>query len=129
MAEIRLKYTDKVVKVDGDLYELLSQHEWLWHSKKYAVRWEKIDNKWNPILMHRYIMNAPKGVEIDHIDKDGLNNTKENLRFCNRSQNECNKDKYKNNKSGYKGVRLQNNKWRVVIFKDKKKVPYRVFRL
>src|ERR1700690_2454437 len=38
-------------------------------------------------LMHRLIMNAGLGEEVDHIDRDGLNNTRENLRLCSRSQN------------------------------------------
>ena len=42
--------------------------------------------------------------EIDHIDSNRLNNQKDNLRLCNRSQNLGNRNKSKNNKSGFKGV-------------------------
>lgn len=34
------------------------------------------------LYLHRYIMNAQKGLVVDHIDRDSLNNTKENLRIC-----------------------------------------------
>jgi hypothetical protein len=39
------------------------------------------------ILMHRYLLNAPEGVEVDHIDNDSLNNVRANLRLATKSQN------------------------------------------
>lgn len=55
-------------------------------------------------LMHRLIMKAPKGVWVDHIDGDGTNNQKSNLRLCTPQQNYCNRKPKVNSKSGYKGV-------------------------
>lgn len=54
--------------------------------------------------MHNVLKSFPDGMELDHIDGNGLNNQKDNLRICTRSQNNLNKDKNKNNKSGFKGV-------------------------
>jgi hypothetical protein len=54
--------------------------------------------------MHRAIMGAPAGIEVDHIDNDGLNNTRENLRFATHQQNCFNKPAPKSNTSGFKGV-------------------------
>lgn len=56
------------------------------------------------IYMHRQILNAPKGVIVDHIDRDGLNNRKANLRFCSVEQNTWNRPKRLSNTSGYIGV-------------------------
>lgn len=42
------------------------------------------------IAMHRLIMGAQKEQIIDHVDRNGLNNCRSNLRFCTRSQNACN---------------------------------------
>ena len=42
------------------------------------------------ILMHRFILGVPNGQIIDHIDRNGLNNQKSNLRLCTKSQNNFN---------------------------------------
>jgi|GEM_PF-4429345 len=39
------------------------------------------------ILMHRLIMQPPHGMVIDHIDGDGLNNSRANLRICSHREN------------------------------------------
>jgi hypothetical protein len=49
-------------------------------------------------------MNVPDGFQIDHIDGDGLNNQKSNLRIGTHQQNIMNRTKQRNNTSGYKGV-------------------------
>ena len=54
--------------------------------------------------IHRLIMNAPDGMDVDHINGDPLDNRKSNLRICSRSQNQMNKGKPKNNTTGFKGV-------------------------
>lgn len=54
--------------------------------------------------LHRYIMKEPKGLQVDHINRNPLDNRKCNLRICTTQENANNKGKYKNNKSGHKGV-------------------------
>lgn len=54
--------------------------------------------------MHRVILNAPSGMEVDHINMDGLDNRRCNLRLATRPQNRWNRIKNSNNTSGYKGV-------------------------
>ena len=63
-------------------------------------------NKYVAILLHRLILNAPPGVEVDHKDGDGLNCRRDNLRLANRNQNIWNSRKPSTNTSGYKGVHL-----------------------
>jgi hypothetical protein len=56
-------------------------------------------------LVHRMIMGAKTNELIDHINGNGFDNRKENLRFCNRIQNGQNRGPNKKNKySGFKGV-------------------------
>ena len=55
-------------------------------------------------LLHRILMNAPDGTDVDHIDGNPLNNRKCNLRICTHQQNLMNVAKKKNNTSGFKGV-------------------------
>jgi len=54
--------------------------------------------------MHRVVMNAPKGMDVDHKNGDRLNNCKENLRICTRAENSRNKRTRSDSASGIKGV-------------------------
>lgn len=56
------------------------------------------------VLMHRFIMGAPKDYQVDHIDGNTLNNQRSNLRFATASQNAFNRRMPKNNRTGYRGV-------------------------
>lgn len=97
------------ILVDDDMYEYLSQ--WKWRASKmktrrlYAVRIEGVRPFRKTIRMHRVVLNAPDGVDVDHKkQEETLNNQRSNLRLCNQSQNSWNVGKRSNNKSGYKGV-------------------------
>lgn len=74
------------------------------------------------LSMHRYLMGGDNNKEIDHINRDGLDNRKSNLRYSTKSQNRANVGIRKDNTSGYKGVCLdkRRGKWRAYIQRDKK---------
>ena len=59
------------------------------------------------LSLHRLIMDPPKNMIVDHINHNGLDNRKENLRICTHKDNMRNRRKQKNNISGYKGVRYR----------------------
>jgi hypothetical protein len=93
--------------VDNDMYDYLMQ--WKWQAIKrgklfHAIRTERKLFSKKTIYMHRVIMNTPDGMDVDHIDGNGLNNTRANLRNCTRAQNSRNSGKQSNNNSGYVGV-------------------------
>lgn len=69
------------------------------------------------VFLHRWIMNAPKGKVVDHINHNKLDNRRCNLRLCNRRQNMWNRKPNKNGTSKYKGVSWykKSNKWRATI--------------
>jgi len=69
------------------------------------------------ILLHRVIMSASSDDLIDHIDGDGLNNSRANIRLADHSQNQMNIGLPSNNTSGFKGVYWQEaaGKWRAQI--------------
>ena len=68
------------------------------------------------ISMHRFIMNPPEDMVIDHIDGNGLNNTRANLRICTHIQNLYNSRPVKGT-SAYKGVYWngEKRKWNAQI--------------
>jgi hypothetical protein len=97
----------KFAKVDDADYEWLNQ--WKWCTKKswntfYARRQTIINGKKKTIIMHRLIMNTPSDLQVDHIDHDGLNNQRNNLRNCTNQQNSLNRNSYKSSPK-YLGVR------------------------
>lgn len=56
------------------------------------------------VLLHRWLLDAPAGALVDHINGDGLDNRRANLRLCNHSQNAANALWVTRGKSGYRGV-------------------------
>lgn len=106
--------------VDDEDYDHLMKWEYRWFVHKdsscdslyYVVSYIKNEQgKRKHISMHRIIMNALDGTEIDHIDHNGLNNQKSNLRFCTHGQN-CMNRSYEGS-SKYNGVcyRKSSNKY------------------
>jgi hypothetical protein len=61
--------------------------------------------------LHRFLTGAPAGVEIDHLDGNGLNNQRCNLRACDHRHNLANRGVQRNNTSGFKGVTIEAGKW------------------
>ena len=85
--------------VDAADYEPLSR--WTWHMEGgYAAR---IENG-KLILMHREIMQPPRGMLVDHIDGNKPNNCRRNLRVCTHAENGRNKRRQGGSSSMYKGV-------------------------
>lgn len=53
--------------------------------------------------LHRFLMEPPGSLTVDHIDGDGLNNRRSNLRICTHAENQQNRD-HAQGASGYRGV-------------------------
>ncbi len=96
-------------KVDDEDFERLSAFKWQVSriaagvTVIYAKRGEWVNGKMVARLMHRDIINPRNDQEIDHIDLDGLNNQKSNLRIATPVQN-CQNRKIRKHANPYKGV-------------------------
>lgn len=82
-----------VALVDDEDYDRLAQFSWYAARKRntyYAVRNTKAAR--GKIRMHRVVMQAPDDplIDVDHINRNGLDNRKENLRVCTRRENTWN---------------------------------------
>ncbi len=60
--------------------------------------------------LHRFLLQAGVGVFVDHINGDGLDNRRANLRLCNRFENAQNRRVNANSTTGFKGVTLDPRK-------------------
>lgn len=83
----------------------------------YALTNVRVGGEKRRVSMHRLIMRARQGQMVDHVDRNGLNNRKANLRFATSSQNAANSVAARQNTSGCKGVAwiAQSGNWAAQI--------------
>lgn len=118
----------KVALVDDEDYEVLSQYRWQARRKEhtwYAQRYHQRCGKKSSQSMHRAILGLiDPSACVDHINGDGLDNRRRNLRVASCAQNNQNSRKQCNNSSGYKGVsyRKSYNKWHAYIYLDNRQI-------
>lgn len=113
---------EKNTIVDKNDFKTFGRLSWFFSDGGYAKRSVKKNGINIGISMHREIMDAPKGMKVDHINGNRLDNRKTNLRLCNNQQNVHNSKVNRVNKSGFKGVSWMKsrNKWRARIKIDMK---------
>lgn len=118
----------QIALVDKDDYSRVSKHKWSatfyingqsTSGVFYAVRSDVRDGKRVCVLLHRFVMEAPSGVEVDHINRNHtLDCRKSNLRLATHVQNMRNRRKTPvPTSSHYKGVCkcIKTGKWKVNI--------------
>lgn len=98
-----------------------------WHADvreglTYAVAVVRVASRKRKIYMHRLITGGPRDVRIDHIDGNGLNNVRTNLRPSTNTENARNTRLARNNTSGFKGVYWyrRDGCWRAQIMVDRR---------
>jgi hypothetical protein len=82
----------------------------------YAVRAvRRSDGGRTTVRLHNWLTGLPY---VDHIDRDGLNNTRANLREVTRSGNATNSDRRSDSRTGYKGVSVAGRRYRALLTVD-----------
>lgn len=124
---MRLEIRGGFVEIDPADIALLGGYKWHIHSAGYAaaVKYSREQRKSRTVLMHRLIMGATDpDIHVDHIDRDPLNNRRDNLRFCTHAENLRNCKLRVTNTSGVRGVAkltgsrispTQKERWRAKI--------------
>lgn len=119
-------YTEKNEKFYFDLedYDRINKIHWGKNQSGYFYGKDTVTHKL--VLLHRYIMQAPSNLVVDHIggSETLFDNRKANLRLVARSQNSKNHKLYGHNKSGVTGVYwvTQAQKWEAVVTVEGRKV-------
>jgi hypothetical protein len=106
-----------VAVIDSGDMARVSGINWHLHSEGYAIA--RVCGK--KVYMHRWLVNPPEDMTVDHINGDRLDNRRCNLRIATRSQNYCNRAG-KVATSAYKGVSWHKatKTWRATISADKR---------
>lgn len=117
----------KVAVIDEADFKRVSAFKWsadrmgkTW----YAVRTVKRLGKKSRIYLHRFVMNATRGLVVDHVNRNGLDNRKRNLRLCTKKQNFWNQGAHKDGRSGVRGVswRPDTGLWTARLFVNGKQL-------
>jgi HNH endonuclease/AP2 domain len=82
----------------------------------YAARWGR-EGEPRTVRLHRVLLDPPQDLGIDHVNRNGLDNRRGNLRLATRSENMWNSAIQVNNTSGFKGVSWvkRDKKWAASI--------------
>lgn len=108
---------NKIALIDDGDFEEVNKHDWM-----YDGRYARTRIKGKELRLHRLIMNPAKGLEVDHINGDSLDNRRMNLRLCSHKENLRNQRLNKANTSGFKGVCWVKNRaqWQASIRVDQR---------
>jgi len=102
--EIHLNH-GKIALIDDEDWDLVCGYSWYYfhddHNEYAKAREPKTRRE---VRMHRLIMDAPRGVQVDHWNGNGLDNQRHNLRLCTNGQNRQNSSKSSKAAFRYKGV-------------------------
>ena len=113
------------MEVDEDDFDYLSQWKWHVHKKRGNGSWYACRTEGRKVIMaHRQILHIACGdnAEVDHINGNGLDNRKCNLRKADRSQNQCNSPKRRGTQFRYKGIlRTKYGRYIACVIKNKRK--------
>ena len=97
----------KLAIVDDEDFEGLNKYKW-YANRGRRTFYAKHENKTNGVReikrMHRIILNAPPDMEVDHINHNGLDNRRANIRLCSRRENAFNATPHIDSMSKYLGV-------------------------
>jgi AP2 domain/HNH endonuclease len=119
-----------IALVDEEDFDLVSQMRWYAHAdRRNNVYARSRTHNQTGIYMHRLILGAAKGDEVDHHNHNGLDNRRSNLRLCSRTQNNGNARLQRHNTSGFKGVSFNKprNRWQAYINFEGKKISLGYF--
>lgn len=114
----RIKVGKTFAIVDGEDFERLSEHTW-YYQHGYGRADIAESGKRKRVYLHHMVVGKHPSKFVDHINRNGLDNRRSNLRFASPGESVNNRRPF--NKSGYKGVYTDDGKrWYVKVCRDYK---------
>lgn len=94
------------IVVDNEDLERIMKYRWStwWNKKRRKFECPVTYINYKHTRLSRFLINAPKGFQVDHINRNSLDNRKKNLRLCDNSINGHNRGLFRKNKTGFMGV-------------------------
>lgn len=96
-------YKNQILIIDDEDYELIKRFTLNVSKQSNGFYIKVLKGNWAKNI-HCFLMNPPKGKEVDHINRNPLDNRRSNLRIATHAQNSYNKFAEKVSASGFKGV-------------------------
>lgn len=133
MPEVRVGKHHVALVDEADL-ERVTQFNWWLHrnrSSTYALAGTRSNGTRSCVLMHRLILQPPDDVHVDHINGDGLDNRRCNLRVVTPAENQQNRrGASRHSKTGVRGVRWDESiqRFRASVRVSRKQVFSAAFR-
>lgn len=112
--------------MDDEDFDELSKVKWQHDTHGYAAHGILRDGKHIYQKMHYFILEQKEGLQVDHINRDRLDNRRANLRYATRSQNTANATRP--NSSGYRGIRQDCSTWCARASVNGKRIELRGFK-
>lgn len=109
------------ILVSEDDRHLLNAHSWRIEQDKrtrYVVATSRAGGKRRTVRLHRLITGALAGDIVDHVNGNGLDNRRENLRICTPAENARNRRRWERAPTEFKGITRRRGKWRAQICVD-----------
>ncbi len=122
---MKIKFNTDTILISKQDLDLFNSKGWFINKigkTKYlvATSWDKKTKKQGTFYFHREILKPKNGYSVDHIDGNGLNNSRGNLRICSHKNNIRHRVTVnKNNKLGVSGVHIGKNKFKKYVAKIK----------
>jgi len=116
--------------VDDDAPAIVFRYSWSADVKQYSHVYARARINYRLVYLHNLILGMPpKGLEVDHINRDTLDNRSENLRFVTSSQSKLNQGVRSDSTTGVRGVswHAQDKMYRVQITYKYRKVYDKLF--
>lgn len=119
----------QVAIIDSDDADKVGRWNWACGSYAFRIHNCPVLGRRVHMTIHRVVMDAPPGLEVDHINGNRFDNRKSNLRLATHRQNGCNTRLRKNSRSGLKGASWhpQSQMWRARVYSNGREIHLGLF--